>query len=169
MKTYEATYKNNSDYGTFDWKSIMKDAAAYKYVVMYRDHYRGNGRGEYFNSEEFEKIFAEQDFWFYNCERPVWKVILTNDEVPAIIGRRRLLVREINLLSYEIQHIYVPFRPACDGRATRRTQPEAFAEWDKAKAKAERKIKKLRTKRDNIRKQLEAVQPYYSTTLYKIT
>lgn len=168
MKTFEATYKNNSDYGTFDWQTIIEESASYKYVVMYRDHYRGNGKGEYFSAEDFKRLFKEQDFWFFNFERPVYKVILTNDDVPSIIARRRELINDIQHVEFNIHYLYIPMRPNCDGRATRRTQPEAFAEWDKAKAKAQRKLNKLNKKRNNLREALEAVQPYYSTTLYNI-
>ncbi len=168
-KTFDATFKNNSDYGTFDWQTIMSEAAAYKFVVMYRSHERGNGKGEYFSTSDFERLFKEQDFWFFNCERPVWQVILTDEDVPSIIAQRRELIDKIQRVEFDIHYLHIPMRPNCDGRATRRTQPEAFAEWDKAKAKAERKMKTLRNKRDNLRKELEAVQPYFSTTLYNIS
>jgi hypothetical protein len=159
---------NLSD-GEFNWQQIMNEAKNYKYVVMYRDHYRGNGKGEWFKADEFAAIFKQQDFWFYNIERPVFQVILTDDDVPAIIMQRSEIIRELQKVECDIRYTNIPMRPMCDGRATRRTQPEAFAAWDKAKAKAAKKLNSLRSRRDSLQASLNAVQPYYSTTLYNIT
>lgn len=155
--------------GEFNWQQIMNEAKDYKCVVMHRNHYRGNGKGEWFRAEEFAALFEKEGFWFFNCERPVYEVILTDDDVPGIIAQRRELIDKIQRVEFDIRNTNIPMRPMCDGRATRRTQPEAFAEWDKAKAKAAKKLNSLRSRRDSLQAQLDAVQPYYSTTLYHIT
>jgi hypothetical protein len=169
MKTTSKTKKFNQNEGQLNWQEIMNEAKGFKYVVMHRDHYRGNGKGEWFEAKEFAALFEKQGFWFFNCERPVYEVILTDDDVPAIIEQRKQIIKDLQLVERDIHYTNIPMRPNCDGRATRRTQPEAFAEWDKAKAKATRKLKQLRNRRDSLQAQLDAVQPTYSTTLYHIT
>ena len=157
----------NFNEGAFNWQEILNESKSFKYVVMYRDHYRGNGKGEWFKAEEFAALFEKQGFWFYGCERPVYEVILTDDDVPAIIEQRKQIISELQKVECDIRFTNIPMRPHCDGRATRRTQPEAFAEWDKAKAT--RKLNGLRKRRDGLQASLDAVQSVYSTTLYHIT
>ena len=154
--------------GIVNWQEIINAAQEYKYVVMYRDHYRGNGKGEYFESGIFRELYEQQGFWFRNTDRPVHTVILTNDDVPGLIARRKELINAIDSLQCACNNVRIPYRPACDGRATRRTQPDAFAEWDTEKAAALAHVKELREQREAVSRTLNEV-PYYSTTLLRLT
>ena len=159
--------KTHTFNGQLDWQDIMKEAKGYKYVVMYRDHYRGNAKGDWFEADQFEIIYKQQPFWFTNTDRPVEEVILTDDDVPGIIEQRKQVIKKINDLRWFKSKIHIPAHPNCDGRATRRTQPEAFAEWDKAVAKAKMAHSRLHKRISDLEDALHLIT-YYSTMLYHI-
>lgn len=147
-----------------NWKEIMQEAVNYKYVVMYRDHYRGNGKGEYFDGNKMMEILNKCSYLFSNDDRPVYKVILTNDDVPKCIGQRKELIKIIDELMYEKYQIHIPGRPNCDGRKTRRTAPEAYAEFDRICKEGSELKRKITAEIGYYLKQMEDI-PYYSTTL----
>lgn len=151
-----------------DWNEILKESKNYKYVVMLRDHYNGNGKGEFFESQHFDWLMEHQKFWFFNCERPVYHVTLTNDNVPAIIDKRKTLINAINDIERKLREIVIPMRPACDGRATRRTQPEAYAQWDKDREDGKTKYSILKSKHDSLLNELSSIKPSFSTTLLEL-
>lgn len=128
-KTFIMISDNPGDLST--WEEIMNEAHNYKYVVMYRDNYRLNSKGEFFPADNFADLVREQPQWFTNEERPVYKVVLTNDDVPAIIADRKRVIAQINNVEITMSTINQPTLQA-DGRSTRRTQPEAWAAFDKA-------------------------------------
>lgn len=153
--------------GQFDWQDIMNEAKCYKYVVMYRDHYPGNGKGEYFRSEDFELLMEHQSHWFNCTERPLEMVILTNDDVPDIINERKRLIDLLQTIRWQKEKINVPAHPDCDGRATRRTQPEAYAKWDAEVAQTKALIAEKKEAINRLQAQLNTIT-YYSSTLYRI-
>ena len=153
----------------FDWDKIKEEAKHYKYVVMYREgHYRGNGKGEFFESNILNELFEKQIFWFNNEYRPIQAVILTNDDVESIINKRKIIISKINIAESD----YYKFKrdlkyPKLDRRTTRKTNPQDWANFDKIVNKKRRmELATLKKKRD-LSKELDAL-PYYSTTLYHI-
>lgn len=138
----------------------------YKWVVMYRDHYRGNGKGEYFAASDLAEIRAQQPFWFDNTDRPVHTVILTNDDVPAIIETRCLIINGIQNLRHTIETTARPPRNF-DGRKTRKTAPELYAAYDRALADYTAQINRLKSKKTALQTTLDGMQNY-STTLLRI-
>lgn len=138
----------------------------YKWVVMYRDHYRGNGKGEYFAASDLAAIRTQQPFWFDNTDRPVHTVILTNDDVPAIIAKRCEIINKIQNLTAQIDSLNRPPK-GFDGRKTRKTAPELFAEWDK---RVDAYCKQKGALIDKKTDAMAALQdlPKYSTTLLRI-
>lgn len=123
--------ENHFNFTKEEYEIIKTEAKKFASVVMLRDHYRGNAKGDYFWAKDFERIFNEKDYWFYNLERPVYQIIITNDDVPAIVESRKRLIDKKVKREIELSKINCTSRPHCDGRATERTQPEAFAEWRK--------------------------------------
>lgn len=153
---------------TTNWEAIIKEAQNFKYFIILRDHYRGNAAGEYCLTSILEALYKEQNFWFYNIERPVHTVIMTDMDVPSNISQRNKLYQETERKTYEISHVYMPMRPACDGRATERTQPEAFAQWRKDRQDAQAKIDALKAVIKNIEEQLDALDLGFPSSLYHI-
>lgn len=138
----------------------------YKWVVMYRDHYRGNSKGEYFLSDKFAKIMKEEPFWFYNLERPVHTVILTNDDVPTIVKQRCELINSLSHLKCDMWRCHKPAK-GFDGRFTRNTHPELYAKYDKEVAEVNKKYNKLREEYNAVETKLKQIK-YYSSTLHCI-
>ena len=156
----------NTNQASFSWDYVKKEARNYKYVVMYRDHYTCNGKGEFIASSDFDRVFVEQPYWFTNEDRPVYQVIFTNDEVPAIIADRQKILDQMNKVRYTMSTIQRPILQA-DGRSTRRTQPEAWAAFDKA-------VEDYNAQRDALQQCLNLLLEtlgkleYYSTTLLQL-
>lgn len=138
----------------------------YKWVVMYRDHYKNNGKGEYFKAENFSRLMKEQSFWFYNEERPVFKIILTNDDVPVFVKERGALITELQRLRFEKEHCHTPAK-GFDGRFTRRTHPELYAEYDKEVAESNKRFSELKKAYESVEQKLQKIK-YYSSTLHYI-
>lgn len=153
---------------TSNWEAIIKEAQNYKYLIILRDHYRGNGAGEYCLTSILEALYKEQGFWFNNIERPVHTVIMTDMDVPSNISQRNKLYQEAERKTYEISHVYMPMRPACDGRATEKTQPEAYAQWRKDRQEGQAKIDALKAEKRNIEEQLKALYSGFPSSLYHI-
>lgn len=149
------------------WEDVMNEARNYQYVVMYNDYYRGNGDGEFFRADNFAALRSEQPYWFSQEERPVYAVILTNDDVPAIIADRQRVIEQINNVEYTLSTIARPTLLA-DGRSTRRTNPAAWAAFDKAVADYNAQRDALQQCLTLLNKTLAAL-PYYSTTLLELT
>lgn len=150
------------EYGT-----IKESSKGHQYVVMYRDHADGNGKGEYFAAGDFDRIFSEQGYWFNGVDRPIHTIVLTNDDVPSIVAKREHLIRMIQMSESKMNGIVVPSKPNCDGRATRKTNPKAFEEWDELKLSQEARKRALKNRIDALRTELEKTKKY-STTLYWI-
>lgn len=141
------------------------DTAGYKWVVMYRDHYRGNGKGEYFLAQDYPKLLEKQRYLFNNEDRPVHTIILTNEDVPSMVEKRRVL---INLLTKKNDDIRTLARPKknFDGRKTRRTAPQEYAEYDKQINDYNAKISKLHGEILEIYAKMKPLQ--FSSTLLRI-
>lgn len=152
---------------TTNWEAIIKEAQNYKYLIILREHYRGNAAGEYCLTSILEALYKE-GFWFYNIERPVHTVIMTDMDVPSNISQRNKLYQEAERKTYEISRVYMPMRPACDGRATEKTQPEAFAQWHKVRQEGQAKIDALKAEKRNIEEQLDVLYPGFPSSLYQI-
>lgn len=150
------------EYGT-----IKESSKGHQYVVMYRDHADGNGKGEYFAVGDFDRIFSEQGYWFNGEDRPIHTIVLTNDDVPSIVAKREHLIRMIQMSESKMNEIVVPPKPKCDGRATRNTNPNAFEEWDNMKLLQETRKRAMKNRIDVLRAELEKTKNY-STTLYRI-
>lgn len=163
-KTFKMIADNPADLSK--WEDVMNEASNYKYVVMHRDHYRGNGKGEFFQANNFAALLREQPYWFTNEERPVYEVILTNDDVPTIIADRRRVIAQINKVEYTLSTIQSPTLQV-DGRSTRRTQPEAWAAFDKAVEDYNAQRNALQQCISLLSQTLIAL-PYYSTTLMQL-
>lgn len=112
----------NANYTTFSWKEVMNEASNYKYIVMYRDHYQGNGKGEFFAADRLAALMEEQPYWFSNEDRPVYEVILTDEDIPKIIADRQKVIDQIQTAEYTMSKLSRPVLNA-DRRSTRRTQP----------------------------------------------
>lgn len=163
-KTFTMISDNPADLST--WEDVMNEARNYKYVVMYRDHYRGNGKGEFFQANNFAALLREQPYWFAQEERPVYEVILTNDDVPDIIADRKRVISQMSKVEYTLSTISRPNLQA-DGRSTRRTQPEAWADFDKAVEDYNAQRTALQQCLNLLSQTLTAL-PYYSTTLMQL-
>jgi len=163
-KTFKMISDNPADLST--WEDVMNEARNYQYVVMYRDHYRGNGKGEFFQANNFAALIREQPFWFAQEERPVYEVILTNEDVPAIIADRQRVIAQMNKVEYTLSTIIRPTLQA-DGRSTRRTNPAAWAAFDKAVEDYNAQRNALQQCLNLLSQTLTAL-PYYSTTLLEI-
>lgn len=114
----------------FSWTEIQEIAKNYNYVVILRNHHRGNGVGEFFETKKFNEILKNQPFWFNCDERPVHTVILTNEDIPSIVDERERLISKLNLIQFKMSELRKPQLQA-DNRSTRRTQPAAWALYDK--------------------------------------
>ena len=125
-----------------------------KWVVMHRDHYQGNAKGEYFAASDYDALKREQPFWFLSEDRPVYEVVLTDEDVPSLVKRRGDVIQEIKDLRYDYNHVYDPLRPKCDGRKTRRTAPEAYAQFDEDKAKAKEAKQKIEGRLNELYEEL---------------
>ncbi|MBP5455604.1 MAG: hypothetical protein J6Y37_03830 [Paludibacteraceae bacterium] len=137
-----------------------------KWVVLHRDHYQGNAKGEYFAASDYDTLKREQPFWFLSEDRPVYEVVLTDEDVPSLVKRRGDVIRELDGLRYDYNHIYDPARPKCDGRKTRRTAPEAYAQFDEDKAKAKEAKGKIKQRESELYEELGQLP--FSSTLYHI-
>ena len=155
---------NPADLST--WEEVMTEARNYKYVVMHRDCYRGNGKGEFFQAHNFADLFREQPYWFNNEEHPVNEVLLTNDDVPAIIADRKRVIAQIRKVDITLSTINQPTLQA-DGRSTRRTQPEAWAAFDRAVEDYNAQSNALQQCINLLSQTLTAL-PYYSTSLIEL-
>lgn len=142
------------------------DVKGYKYVIMYQDHYRGNGKGFYFLTENYEKIKESQRFWFTNTDRPVHTVILTNSDIPTILAQRRKFIYSLQSVEFDIQHLPRPTK-CFDGRKTRRTAPELYAAYDEEVNQYNLRISELCDTKLQLYAELGKI-PKYSTTLYYI-
>ena len=151
---------------SLNWQNIMNEASNYKYVVMYRDHYQGNGKGEFFAADRLAALMDEQPYWFHNEDRPVYEVILTDDDVVEIINARQRVIDQINKTEYTMNALPLPVLKA-DRRSTRRTQPEAWAEYDRAVDAYDEDRRALEFALAALRAALNVI-PYYSTTLLQI-
>lgn len=138
----------------------------YTWVVMLRDHANGNGKGEFFAAENYEKIKNAQPFWLTNTDRPVHTVILTDDDVPTIIQKRGYIIRDINKKDVEINALKRPAKDF-DGRKTRRTAPELYADYDKRLNAYNAAVSRLIDKKTDLYAVLQTL-PHYSTTLKQI-
>lgn len=138
----------------------------FKWVIMYRDHYRGNGKGEYFAAADYDRIKRTQPYWFTNTDRPVHTVILTNNDVPSIIQTRYKLIEKINRLDVEINRLNRP-QKGFDGRKTRRSAPELYADYDKRIATYNKQVSALIDQKTDIQAELQKIENY-STTLMRI-
>lgn len=145
---------------------LSLDVQGYTWVVLLRDHYRGNGKGEYFLASDYDRIKREQPFLFTNTERPVYTVILTDNDVPAIIAKRSSLISKINSINFEINHSKRP-KKGFDGRKTRRTAPELYAEYDKQIAAYNSQMSILFDKKTDIMAELQKIDNF-STSLLRI-
>lgn len=137
-----------------------------KWVVMFRDHYRGNSKGEYFAVGDYEALKEKQPFWFINEDRPVYEVVMTDEDVPSLVKRRGDVIRRLDCLKYDYNHVYDPMRPKCDGRKTRRTAPEAYAQFDKDKAEAQKKKDEIEASYKGLLEELGHLP--FSSTLHRI-
>lgn len=106
------------------------NSKGYKWIILLREHYKYNGDGEFLSAEHYEQIKTAQPFWFNNIERPVHTVLFTNDNVPDIIAQRAKIHDKIRLLDSELRKYPRPIK-LFDGRKTRRTAPELYADYDK--------------------------------------
>lgn len=156
----------NANYTTFSWKEVMDEAKNYQFVVMYRDHYQGNGKGEFFAADRLAALMKEQPYWFSNEDRPVYEVILTDEDIPKIIADRQKVIDQIQTAEYTMSKLSRPVLNA-DRRSTRRTQPEAWAEYDKAVEAYNADRSALELAIAGLRAALKVI-PYYSTTLLQI-
>ena len=145
---------------------LSLDVQGYTWVVLLRDHYRGNTKGEYFLAADYDRIKREQPFFFTNTERPVYTVILTDNDVPAIITKRSSLIKEINSINIEINRLNRP-KKEFDGRKTRRTAPELYAEYDKQVAAYNSQMSVLFNKKTDLMSELENIENY-STLLVRV-
>lgn len=70
-----------------------------KWIIVYTDHYRGNGKGYYQSVENFAK---SKVFRWYDApeDRGAIKVYITDEDVPAIIAKRTELINQYNLIQY---------------------------------------------------------------------
>jgi hypothetical protein len=162
--------KSNRIFKTSDsslnWQTIMNEASNYKYVVMYRDHYQGNGKGEFFAADRLAALMEEQPYWFSNEDRPVYEVILTDEDIPKIIADRQKVIDQIQTAEYTMSKLSRPVLNA-DRRSTRRTQPEAWAEYDKAVEAYNADRSALELAIAGLRAALKVI-PYHSTTLLQL-
>lgn len=163
-KTFKMISENPADIST--WEDVMNEAHNYKYVVMYRDRYLGNSKGEFFQAHNFADLFREQPYWFNNEYRPVFEVLLTNDDVPTIIADRKRVIAQIHKVDITLSTINQPTLQA-DGRSTRRTQPEAWAAFDKAVKDYNAQCNTLQQCISLLSQTLVAL-PYYSTGLIEL-
>ncbi len=62
-----------------------------KWVIVLYDHYHGNSKGCYYSVEDFQ---SAKSFNWDCSEHPITSVILTDDDVPALIKQRAELIRE---------------------------------------------------------------------------
>lgn len=152
----------------YDWESIINEAQDYKYIIILRDHDKANGAGDYCSTSIIETLYKTEAFWFFNIERPVHTVILTDVDVPSNIAYRQRLSKEIAIKTQERYKVYMPMRPACDGRATERTQPEAFAEWRKNRKDGQAKIDALTEVINDLTDRYHAAYPGFPSSLYQI-
>ena len=137
-----------------------------KWVILMRDHADGNGKGEYFAAADYDKIKAAQPYWFTNTDRPVHTVILTDDDVPSIINKRNLIINALQNLDVEINKNKRPAKDF-DGRKTRRTAPELYADYDKRLNAYNAAVSRLIDQKTDLYAALQTL-PHYSTTLKKI-
>lgn len=135
-----------------------------KWVVMFRDHYQGNSKGEYFAVSDYEALKKKQPFWFTSEDRPVYEVVMTDEDVPSLVNRRRDVIKLLDSLKYDYDHVYDPMKPKCDGRKTRRTAPEAYAQFDKDKAKAKEEKDRIKERKEDLYDELGHL-PFSSTLL----
>jgi hypothetical protein len=91
---------------------------------------------------------------------------LTDEDVPSLVKRRDDVIRELDGLRYDYNHVYDPARPKCDGRKTRRTAPEAYAQFDEDKAKAKEIKQKIKQRENELYEELGQLP--FSSTLYRI-
>lgn len=145
---------------------LSLDVQGYTWVVLLRDHYRGNAKGEYFLASDYDRIKRDQPFFFTNTERPVYMIILTDDDVPTIIAKRSILIDKITSVDVEINRLKRP-RKVFDGRKTRRTAPELYAEYDKQVATYNSQISALIDRKTDIMAELQKIENY-STKLLRI-
>lgn len=78
---------------------LAKEKGA-KWVVILNDHYHGNSKGCYYSVEDFHSAKIN---WMAE-ERPITSVMLTDDDVPALVKKRALLIQEF----YNIQKSGLP-------------------------------------------------------------
>lgn len=137
-----------------------------KWIILIRDHYRDNGKGEFFAATRYEALKKKAPYWFLNEERPVCTVIMTDDDVPSLVQERDKTIKAIFSLKRDRDNVYDPAKPDCDGRKTRRTAPEAYAKFDKDKAKAKKDKERIAKKIKVLEERLKELP--YSSTLYHI-
>lgn len=87
-----------------------------KWVVVWQEHYRGNCKG-YYQSVE---VFLSSNIFHWNNsmdDRGAVMVLLTDEDVPAMIEEKKEMVRQLNMLDVELsreraRQLYIPI----DGR-----------------------------------------------------
>lgn len=151
-----------------NWEAIIQKAQDYKYIIILHDHYIANAAGEYSLTSILPALYKNERFWFDNEERPVHTVILTDIDVKANIDERVALRRDIQAKVVERYRVPMPLRPACDGRATERTQPEAFAAWRQARKEGQAKIDSLTEEINQLRDRFTSLNPGFPVRLYEI-
>lgn len=77
--------------GTFDYAEVAKEAVkeGYTWMVLKRDAYRGNCDTDYFEAKDFDYMMEKYPFFFFNEERPVYAVIITDIEPKNAYKMRR--------------------------------------------------------------------------------
>lgn len=138
----------------------------YKWVLMYRDHSPGNSAGEYFLASDYERIKRTQPYLFANTDRPVYLVILTNNDVPSIIQTRSYFVDAAKGIDVKINRLNRPTK-GFDGRKTRRTAPELFADYDKRIAEYNKQVSALVDQKTDLFASYKKL-PVYSINLLRI-
>lgn len=92
-------YKQTSYYDQQDIVNEARQASA-KWIVIFHDHYRGNGKGYYQTVDNFEKsrvfrwIEAPDD-------RGATNVYITDEDVPAMVDEREKLVNKYHKVLFE--------------------------------------------------------------------
>lgn len=95
-------FTHTSFYNQQDIANEAREKGA-KWIVVYTDHYRGNGKGYYQSVENFAK---SKVFRWYDApeDRGALKVYITDDDVPALVAERTELINKYN----EIQFLRYP-------------------------------------------------------------
>lgn len=105
VSSYNSTISNtknvtriNVDFGTTAEQIInMANANGCQWVVCFKDHYAGNGKGVFYDLNTLAK--EEQFSWSVDpSDRGIMTCYITDEDIPSVIEARRNLVAELNSL-----------------------------------------------------------------------